>query len=107
MADRVILSLKEQRVPRHPFETLAQAGRATGDGIQAHTDRHPQETRVMRPPNEAFKPAPKPEPKPLRRDVPGERVPMAERTGNASPRHRVGQDGKTGLTVQTPGRVDR
>jgi len=54
MVERVIRTLKEQRVHRHRFETLQHASRVISDWIQLYNHRRPHQALKMKTPAKAF-----------------------------------------------------
>jgi putative transposase len=54
MVERVIRTLKEQRVYRRRFETLQHASRVIADWIQFYNHRRPNQALKMETPAEAF-----------------------------------------------------
>jgi putative transposase len=55
MVERVIRTLKEQCIHRHPFESIQHAARAIGDWIQFYNTRRPHQALAMRTPAQAFR----------------------------------------------------
>lgn len=54
LVERVIRTLKDQRVHRHRFETLQHASRVIGDWIGFYSNRRPHLSLGMKTPAEAF-----------------------------------------------------
>jgi putative transposase len=54
MIERVIRTLKEQRVHRHRFETQQHAMRVIGDWIPFYNHRRPHQALGMKTPAEAY-----------------------------------------------------
>ncbi len=54
MVERVIRTLKKQRVHRHRFETLQHASLVIGDWIRFYNDKRPHQALGMKTPAQAF-----------------------------------------------------
>ena len=55
MVERVIRTLKEQRIHRHCCDSIQHAARVIGDWIGFYNNRRPHQALAMRTPAEAFK----------------------------------------------------
>lgn len=55
MVERVILTLKEQCIHHHRFESIQHAARVIGDRIGFYKNRRPHQALAMHTPDEAFK----------------------------------------------------